>query len=40
MNVDWVYELIRNEKGMELKYVKTDYQLADLLTKAFTKTDV
>ena len=40
MNVDWVYELVGKEKHIKIKYVKTDFQLADMLTKAFTKTDL
>ena len=37
VDLDWLFERIRQDPGIFLKYVKTRYQIGDLLTKgAFT----
>ena len=38
VNCDWLYEVVQHE-GILFKYVNTKFQLADILTKAFTKLD-
>ena len=37
--LDWTYEVMQNQ-CVSLKYVNTKYQIADMMTKAFTKKDL
>ena len=38
VSCDWLYEVIKHE-GIFVKYVNTEFQLACIMTKAFTKAD-
>ena len=39
VNLDWTYETM-NDPNVSLKYVNTKYQIADMMTKAFTKKEL
>ena len=33
VNLDWLFERIRKDKGIALRYINTKWQIADMLTK-------
>ena len=36
--LDWTFEIMKND-SVSMRYVNTKYQIADMMTKAFTKKD-
>ena len=40
IDLDWLYERIREDPGVSIKYVPTRYQIGDLLTKGSFTTEL